>query len=186
MRRNALAIAIAIAALAACIDDAPAPGAAPVLDATGVALFEQERGRPDYVQGNARAAAGATEITLYADAALTREIAWGRVAVDGSFGPVEIGDDTHARVWLVASNDLGNSAAVQLHNEPHAPMEKLYAASTSAAFVSTCDEAGCGNARTLNGASFEDRTIPEWTNLADDSHQLAVHSRRSGRHPLLP
>lgn len=197
--RMLLYTALALAACAAEGADAVQPATAPTLDAAEVALFEQAPGDPDYVQGNVAAARGAAEVTVFADAELTHEIAWGKVARDGSFGPLEIGDNEYPRVWIVVSNDTGSSTAVTLDNDlragsaqhhfsmrpghmPVSPIgmaptaaQQLYTASTSASFVFTCDEANAHRACSLNGASFDGRTIPEWTKLADDSYQLAVH-----------
>ena len=106
--------------------------------------------------------------------------------------------------WQVASNAAGSRSAASLDRtagqepipteftvrphddaseesggdpvaDPATDVKENHTASTSACLVITCDEAGGHPASPLNGASFDDCTIPEWTKSADDSHQLAVH-----------
>lgn len=199
MARRIRMLLCTAAALAACAAEERVharSASAPRLAATELSRFDEPPGRQDYVMGTA---AGAAEVTIFADASLKREIAWGKVGADGSFGPLEIGDDAYPRVWVVVSNAAGSSAAVALDEDPgiapdpdnfsvrfgqlpvigsakaRTAATQIYTASTSACLVFTCDEAGGISASPLDGASFDGRTIPEWTKAADDSLPLAVH-----------
>jgi hypothetical protein len=96
------------------IHDAIAPNN---LDATKVTLHSNRPGTDDTVTGAAGAAEAGVLVEVYADHALTQLIASGRAAADGSFGPIAIGDNKYARVYVVASDPAGNhSASVVLDN----------------------------------------------------------------------
>lgn len=101
--------------------------AAPVIDAGDVALVQSDPGTADRISG----AAGA----VVDNGAFTLTVAGGAVSVasNGSFGPVDLGDNAVAVVVVEAVDAAGNRATLTLANDIAAPV--LSAITTFAALA---------------------------------------------------
>ncbi|WP_373048428.1 hypothetical protein [Vulgatibacter sp.] len=155
----------------------PEPGEKPALTAAALLVRMEAPGTADLVLGTAGAAADAERVIVYADAKLEEELVRTPVAADGSFGPVSFGDNAHARIWLVAENEHGLSAAAALENDVEGPILSLQekpadpSASADARFELACSEADCTFACSLDGAAMAPcaATI-DYGDLAEGAH----------------
>jgi hypothetical protein len=90
---------------------------APVLNTSLIKTASNPPGTADSISGQAGSAEPGTTIEVYSDAALTNKIASTTVAADGSFGPLMIGDNMYAKVYLVDRDQVGNgSTSIPLDN----------------------------------------------------------------------
>lgn len=156
-------------------------GSAPVLHAELLLLTQSAPGTADTLAGDPGAAPAAARVIAYADESLESEIAETSATSSGAFDAIPLGDNEHARVWLVAENAAGRSDAVQLYNDIEAPIASFDAAppspSNDPAFRFACNESSCTFACSLDGADFTTcDTEIALGGLAEGDHTLSLRA----------
>jgi hypothetical protein len=118
-----------VAASGCCEENQPVVAPVPVvksgacLDGERIEMTAAVPGDVDSVSGRAGAAAGLAEVSVFEDALLQKLIVKGAVAADGSFGPVRVGDNAHAVVWVVGG--AATCDPVELANDIEATTTEL-------------------------------------------------------------
>ncbi len=104
---------------------ADVPSAA-VLMVDKVRLTSARSPQKDSLLGQPGAVAGASKVAVHTDVDLKAPaLAQAEVKPDGSFGPIDLGDNAHEQVYLVAIGAEGKSAAQSLTNDISPPLTTL-------------------------------------------------------------
>ncbi|WP_373048379.1 hypothetical protein [Vulgatibacter sp.] len=186
MSRKAIVVAVIVAAGCGSEDSKPGgpggPDGAPTVDAAQLRVEQRAPGTTDRVVGLAGAASGASRVRIFGEGGNV-ELASGSVSADGAFDAIDVGDNEHERLWVVAANEAGSSQPVELTNDIVAPDVGLSggpadpAATRSATFVLDCSESACTYACELDGTTIEECRSPvELTDLDDGAHRFEVRA----------
>lgn len=148
-------VILAVAGLSACCSqESPTPIRTPApkdqvrcADASKVAVQPSAPGTPDQVAGRAGAVVGESTVTVFSDALLQKQLGEAVAEKSGAFGPIEIGDNQHAVVWVQSGGD--GCAPLELENDIEATTTDLtrtppaIVESGSAVFAFVCAQPPC-------------------------------------------
>ena len=162
------------------------------LDDTKIAMTSVPTGNLDHLSGRAGAAAGLTEVSVFEDALLQKLLSKATVSPDGSFGPVRVGDNAHAAVWLQAggpdceplelANDI-EATTTSLVRTPPAIIE-----SGEAVVEFTCGQPPCTFTCQMDAMPATPCTSPlTLRDLSPGNHELRIRSLdAAGNTELIP
>ncbi len=164
-----------------------------LVDGTRLVVEAHAPGSADRLHGLPGAVPASSRVVVYGEAALATPVATTTAAADGGFAPLEIGDNLHAQLWLVAETTAGRSEPVVLANDVQGPAVTFLAAPPAngpereARFDFACDEAPCTFACGLDGGVYADCTSPFRTQALDQGqHQLRVRATDAAGNPGEP
>lgn len=164
----------------------------PMPDASLVSVGMNAPGKSDTISGAAKAVEPGATIKIYKDDLLRNKIAEGTVGTDGSFGPIDLGNnqgDANDLLYLIVYDAFGNKSDrffflndktapdVTLTSQPCSLGTFCYVAGTSATFEFLVNEPGVRIECSFNQAAYATCSSPvEYKDLAAGNYSLLIRA----------